>query len=65
MSEETTNQDAGGQDLDLASPPQVDDERWGMLERVLEALLLASDQPLSIEQLHRLLGNELGVTKKE
>lgn len=65
MSEETTNQDAGEQDLDLASPPQVDDERWGMLERVLEALLLASDQPLSIEQLHRLLGNELGVTKKD
>lgn len=35
------------------------------LERILEALLLASDQPLSVEQLHRLLGSELGVTKKD
>ena len=65
MSEETIDQDAGEQDLELASPPQVDDERGRLLERVLEALLLASDQPLSIEQLHRLLGNELGVTKKD
>lgn len=65
MSEETTDQGSAEQDLELASPPQVDDERWRMLERVLEALLLASDQPLSMEQLHRLLGNELGVTKKD
>ncbi|MGQ0698220.1 MAG: SMC-Scp complex subunit ScpB [Panacagrimonas sp.] len=35
------------------------------LEHILEALLLASDQPLSMEQLHRLLGTELGVTKKD
>lgn len=35
------------------------------LEHILEALLLASDQPLSIEQLYRLLGAELGVTKKD
>ena len=35
------------------------------LEYVLEALLLAADQPLSIEQLHRLLGAELGVGKKD
>jgi segregation and condensation protein B len=35
------------------------------LEHILEALLLASDQPLSIEQIHRLLGVELGVTKKD
>ncbi|MES0873637.1 SMC-Scp complex subunit ScpB [Sinimarinibacterium thermocellulolyticum] len=47
------------------SPAQLDEERARLLERVLEALLLASDQPLSIEQLHRLLGNELGVTKKD
>jgi segregation and condensation protein B len=65
MSDETTDQNSADKDLELASPPQVDDERWRMLERVLEALLLASDQPLSMEQLHRLLGNELGVTKKD
>lgn len=35
------------------------------LERILEALLLASELPLSLEQLHRLLGNELGVGKRD
>ena len=35
------------------------------LERILEALLLASELPLSLEQLHRLLGRELGVSKKD
>lgn len=35
------------------------------LERIIEALLLASDQPLSVEQLQRLLGDELGVGRKE
>lgn len=35
------------------------------LEHICEALLLASDQPLSAEALHRLLGAELGVTKKD
>ncbi len=80
MSEENTDQKLGDQKLgdqkagdqalgdqnaELTPPASVDDERSRMLERVLEALLLASDQPLSIEQLHRLLGNELGVTKKD
>ncbi|SEQ68347.1 segregation and condensation protein B [Solimonas aquatica] len=41
------------------------DERTAQLERILEALLLASEQPLPLEQLHRMLGNELGVTKKD
>ncbi|MEQ1438156.1 SMC-Scp complex subunit ScpB [Fontimonas sp. SYSU GA230001] len=52
---------------DLIEPalPPVDEDRGRMLERVLEALLLASDQPLSIEQLQRMLGNELGVSKKD
>jgi segregation and condensation protein B len=62
MSEPTGGEDRAGPAL---APLQADDERWQMIERVLEALLLASDQPLSIEQLHRLLGNELGVTKKD
>ncbi|MGQ0619294.1 MAG: SMC-Scp complex subunit ScpB [Panacagrimonas sp.] len=35
------------------------------LEHVLEALLLAADQPLSIEHLHRLLSAEMGVGKKD
>ncbi len=32
---------------------------------ILEALLLASELPLSLEQLHRLLGPDLGVSKKD
>lgn len=44
---------------------QLSDERSRLVEQVLEALLLASDQPLSIEHLYRMLGNELGVTKKD
>lgn len=35
------------------------------LEKILEALLLASDQPLSLDQLGRLFGEELGVGRKE
>lgn len=35
------------------------------LEHILEALLLASDAPLSLDQLGRLLGSELGVTRKD
>lgn len=50
--------------IEPALPP-VDDARGHTLERVLEALLLASDQPMSIEQLHRMLGNELRITKKD
>ncbi|MFA5937999.1 MAG: SMC-Scp complex subunit ScpB [Sinimarinibacterium sp.] len=50
--------------IEPALPP-VDDTRSRTLERVLEALLLASDQPMSIEQLQRMLGNELGVTRKD
>lgn len=35
------------------------------LEKILEALLLASELPLSLDNLHRLLGRELGVSKKD
>lgn len=35
------------------------------LVNILEALLLASELPLSLEQLHRLLGPDLGVAKKD
>jgi len=40
-------------------------EPVAQLERILEALLLASELPLSIDQLHRLLGPDLGVGKKD
>lgn len=42
-----------------------DGNRYEKLEKILEALLLASEQPLSMEQLHRLLAADLGVGKKD
>ncbi len=48
-----------------ANDAPLSDERNRLLEQVLEALLLASDQPLSLEHLQRMLGNELGVSKKD
>lgn len=38
-------------------------ENGAQLEKILESLLLASELPLSLDQLHRLLGHELGVDK--
>ncbi|HUP92493.1 MAG TPA: SMC-Scp complex subunit ScpB [Solimonas sp.] len=35
------------------------------LQRILESLLLASELPLSLDQLHRLVGPELGIGRKE
>ncbi|MDB5969022.1 MAG: scpB [Hydrocarboniphaga sp.] len=46
---------------EVAVPVAIDSP----LEKILEALLLASDQPLSLDQLGRLLGEELGVGRKE
>jgi segregation and condensation protein B len=46
---------------EVALPVEIDSP----LEKILEALLLASDQPLSLDQLGRLLGEELGVGRKE
>jgi segregation and condensation protein B len=45
--------------------PAVDESRYDKLEKILEALLLASEQPLSMEQLHRLLAADLGIGKKD
>ncbi len=47
--------------------PGVADDHAALerLERIVEALLLAADQPLSIDQLQRLLGEELGVGRAE
>ena len=54
--------DSGTEQTELAI---VSDERTAQLERILEALLLASEQPLPTEQLQRMLGRELGVTRKD
>ncbi|MGH8505823.1 MAG: SMC-Scp complex subunit ScpB [Stenotrophobium sp.] len=43
----------------------VDEGRYEKLEKILEALLLASELPLSVEQLHRLLASDLGVGKSD
>lgn len=43
----------------------VDPAALRRLEHIVEALLLSSDQALSVEQLQRLLGADLGVTKKD
>ena len=43
----------------------VDESRYEKLEKILEALLLASELPLSVEQLHRLLAADLGIGKSD
>ena len=61
MNEETT-------EIEVAEPEQAGllaSEPVAQLVNILESLLLASELPLSMEQLHRLLGPELGVGKKE
>nr|WP_206370556.1 SMC-Scp complex subunit ScpB [Solimonas marina] len=45
--------------------PNTADARIAELDRILEAILQASEQPLSTEQLQRMLGHDLGVTKKD
>ena len=49
-------------DMPSAEAPAAD---GAALERILEALLLASELPLQLDNLHRLLGRELGVNKKD
>jgi segregation and condensation protein B len=43
----------------------VEESRHEKLEKILEALLLASELPLSLDQLHRLLAADLGVNKAD
>ena len=62
MNEENEIQEEIADELPLLAAAS---EPPAQLERILEALLLASELPLSLEQLHRLLGNELGVGKKD
>ncbi len=63
MNEENENSDAAAaaDDLPLLTAPEIP----AQLDHIIEALLLASELPLSVEQLHRLLANELGVGKKD
>ncbi len=65
MNEENENPnddaEASTDDLPLLTAPEVP----AQLDHIIEALLLASELPLSVEQLHRLLANELGVGKKD
>lgn len=43
----------------------VQESRYDKLEKILEALLLASELPLSLDQLHRLLAADLGINKTD
>lgn len=43
----------------------VEESRYEKLQKILEALLLASELPLPVEQLHRLLAADLGVNKAD
>lgn len=43
----------------------VEENRYDKLEKILEALLLASELPLSLEQLHRILAADLGINKAD
>lgn len=47
------------------APTEVSQTRSAALLPILEALLLASELPLPLDNLHRLLGRELGVTKAD
>lgn len=62
---ETAPDDAPDQAELPVSEVAVDPAALIRLEHILEALLLSSDQPLSLDQLHRLLGADLGVTRKD
>ena len=74
VTEEVTEEAAGQAAQESAARTQVaEPEQSALLANdsaaqmvnILESLLLASELPLSLEQLHRLLGHELGVTKKD
>jgi segregation and condensation protein B len=64
MNDTPPEEDANQAELPV-SEAATDPAALTRLEHILEALLLASDSPLSLEQLSRLLGPELGATKKD
>lgn len=51
--------------LEAVAESAPDESRYDKLIKILEALLLASEMPLSIDQLYRLLSADLGVGKKD
>lgn len=59
MTDETPNTE----ELDIPVP--VAPEVAASLEKIIEALLLASELPLPLDNLHRLLGRELGASKQD
>jgi segregation and condensation protein B len=66
MNEEVTEEVT--EETQVAEPEQpalLANESALQLVNILEALLLASELPLSLEQLHRLLTLDLGVSKKD
>lgn len=64
MSDPTEEPGDGQSELPV-SEVSTDPAALQRLEHIIEALLLSADQPLSIDQLHRQLGKDLGVTKKD
>lgn len=51
--------------MEAVAEQAPDESRYDKLIKILEALLLASEMPLSVEQLYRLLAADLGVGKKD
>ncbi|MES2488661.1 MAG: SMC-Scp complex subunit ScpB [Pseudomonadota bacterium] len=51
--------------METVAEQAPDESRYDKLIKILEALLLASEMPLSVEQLYRLLAADLGVGKKD
>lgn len=51
--------------MEAVAESAPDESRYDKLIKILEALLLASEMPLSIDQLYRLLSADLGVGKKD
>lgn len=65
MSDNTDQTQQTELDVEHADAAPADAAALGRVEHIIEALLLASDTPLSIEQLHRQLGAALGVSKSD
>jgi segregation and condensation protein B len=51
--------------MEAVAEQAPDESRYDKLIKILEALLLASEMPLSVDQLYRLLAADLGVGKKD
>jgi segregation and condensation protein B len=56
---------AGAGEAPATAPAPIEAPVEHRLELILEALLLAADQPLSLEQLQRLVGSEFNLSRRE